>query len=353
MKRKHTHKIGITMGDPCGVGPEVTLKATAALKKSAEPINIILIGPRAVFAEAAKIIEIGLEDFCRGLNIIDTGDFDIREMSERRPAPEAGKAAVECILKGIEMARSGEIDALVTAPINKEAVRMAGYPYPGHTEMLAEKTGAGNVVMMMVGKDIRVSFVTIHVPLKEVFALISTEKILSAIKITADGLERLFGIPRARQRIAVCALNPHAGEGGLMGSEEKEIIRPAVERAGNTGINCSGPIASDVIFHRAAQGEYDAVVSLYHDQGAIPIKLLAFESGVNLTLGLPIIRTSPTHGTAFEIAGRGLAHHGSMLEAIRLANRLAISSTSSSSTSSSSGATKSSGRGKKPMSASL
>ncbi len=338
------------MGDPCGVGPEVALKATAALKKSAEPIKIIIIGSRAVFAETAKII--GLEDLCRGrgLHIIDTGDFDIKNMSERKPAPEAGKAAVECVLKGIEMALSGEIDALVTAPINKEAVRMAGYPYPGHTEMLAEKTGAGNVVMMMVGKDIRVSFTTIHVPLKEVFTLLSTEKILSAIKITADGLERLFGIPRAKQRVAVCALNPHAGEGGLMGSEEKEIIRPAVERAAKQeGINCSGPIASDVIFHRAVQGEYDAVVSLYHDQGSIPIKLLAFESGVNLTLGLPIIRTSPTHGTAFEIAGRGLAHHGSMLEAIRLANRLAISSTSSSS----SVATKTSDRGKKPMTASL
>ncbi|MCP4365060.1 MAG: 4-hydroxythreonine-4-phosphate dehydrogenase PdxA [Planctomycetes bacterium] len=355
MNKKRNHTIGITMGDPCGVGPEVALKATAALKKSAEPIKIIIIGSRAVFAETAKII--GLEDLCRGrgLNIIDTGDFDIKNMSERKPTPEAGKAAVECILKGIEMARSGEIDALVTAPISKEAVRMAGYPYPGHTEMLAERTGAGNVVMMMVGKELRVSFVTIHVPLKEVFTLISTEKILSAIKITADGLERLFGIPRAKQRIAVCALNPHAGEGGLMGSEENEIIRPAVECAANAGINCSGPIASDVIFHRAARGEYDAVVSLYHDQGSIPIKLLAFESGVNLTLGLPIIRTSPTHGTAFEIAGRGLAHHGSMLEAIRLANRLAISSTSSSSssTSSSSGATKSSDRGKEPMTASL
>ncbi|MEE9487238.1 MAG: 4-hydroxythreonine-4-phosphate dehydrogenase PdxA, partial [Candidatus Brocadiales bacterium] len=314
MKRKHNHTIGITMGDPCGVGPEVALKAVAARKKSAEPINIILIGSRAVFAEAAKII--GLEGFCRGLQTIDTGDFDIKNMSERRPTPEAGKAAVECVMKGIDMTLSGEIDALVTAPINKEAVRMAGYPYPGHTEMLEEKTGAGNAVMMMVCKDIRVSFVTIHVPLKEVFTLISTEKILSAIKITAVGLERLFGIPRAKQRIGVCALNPHAGEGGLMGLEEKNIIRPAVERAAKeAGINCSGPIASDVIFHRAAKGEYDAVVSLYHDQGAIPIKLLAFESGVNLTLGLPIIRTSPTHGTAFEIAGRGLAHHGSMLEA--------------------------------------
>lgn len=338
------------MGDPCGVGPEVVLKAGAALKKSAEPINIILIGSRAVFAEAAKII--GLEDFCRGLNIIDTGDFDIKNISERKPTPEAGKAAVECVMKGIDMTLSGEIDALVTAPISKEAVRMAGYPYPGHTEMLADKTGAGNAVMMMVGKDIRVSFVTTHVPLKEVFTLISTEKILSAIKTTADGLERLFGIPRAEQRIGVCALNPHAGEGGLMGLEEKNIIRPAVERAAKeAGINCNGPIASDVIFHRAVQGEYDAVVSLYHDQGAIPIKLLAFESGVNLTLGLPIIRTSPTHGTAFEIAGRGLAHHGSMLEAIRLANRLAISSTSSTSTSSV--AIKSSDRGKKPMTASL
>ncbi len=342
------------MGDPCGVGPEVTLKAVAALKKSAEPINIILIGSQAVFAETAGTI--GLEDFCRGrsrgLRIIDTGDFDVKKISERKPTPQAGKAAVECVMKGIDMALSGEIDALVTAPINKEAVRMAGYPYPGHTEILEERTGSERgVLMMMVGKDIRVSFVTIHVPLKEVFTLISTERILSAITLTAEGLERFFGIPKIKQKIGVCALNPHAGEGGLMGSEEKEIIRPAVERAVKDGINCSGPIASDVIFHRAVEGDYDAVISLYHDQGAIPIKLLAFESGVNLTLGIPIIRTSPTHGTAFEIAGRGLANHGSMLEAVRLANRLAVSSSSSSF--SSSAVKKSSHRGKKPMTASL
>ncbi|MFQ5863031.1 MAG: PdxA family protein, partial [Candidatus Brocadiales bacterium] len=214
--------------------------------------------------------------------------------------------------------------ALVTAPISKEAVRMAGYPYPGHTEMLKERTGSDRAVMMMLGpKNLRISFVTIHVALKDVVGLISTENIFSTIMVTANGLEQFFAIPRPQQRIGVCALNPHSGEGGWMGPEESEVILPALELARKEGVNCSGPIASDVIFHKAVEGEFDAVVSLYHDQGTIPIKLLAFDSGVNLTLGLPIVRTSPTHGTAFDIAGRGVANPGSMLEAIKVAGRLA------------------------------
>lgn len=318
------------MGDPCGIGPEVTLKAVDSLTKTSEPIDVVLIGSRAVFEETAGVIGIsleGLENRSKGVRVLNTGNFDVNKMHKRAPAPEAGRASVESIFKGIELALAGEIDALVTAPISKEAVRMAGYPYPGHTEMLKERTGSDRAVMMMVGpKNLRVSFVTIHVPLKEVPKLISTENILSTIMVTANSLEKLFDIPRLRQRIGVCALNPHSGEGGWMGPEEREIITPAVELAQREGVSCSGPIASDVIFHKAIEGEFDAVIALYHDQGTIPIKLLAFDSGVNLTLGLPIVRTSPTHGTAFEIAGKGIANPGSMLEAVRMAGRLAVTS---------------------------
>ena len=327
MAKQHSQTIGITMGDPCGVGPEVVLKAVDLLTKASEPIEVILIGSRAVFEEAARAIGIPFQELkgkSANVRILDTGDFNVKKMRKRVPTAEAGRVSVECILKGIELALSGEIDALVTAPISKEAVRMAGYSYPGHTEMLKERTGAKRVVMMMIGKNLRVSFVTIHVPLKDAVRQISAENIFSTIMVTVDGLEKFFAVPKSEQRIGVCALNPHSGEGGLMGSEENEIILPAVGRAIREGVNCSGPIASDVIFHRAMEGEFDAVISLYHDQGTIPIKLLAFDSGVNLTLGLPIVRTSPTHGTAFDIAGTGAANPGSMLEAIRVANRLAM-----------------------------
>ncbi len=206
---------------------------------------------------------------------------------------------------------------------------MAGHPYPGHTEILRERTGSEAAAMMMIGNGLRVSFVTVHTPLREVAWRINEENIFSTISATANSLEDFFAIPRSEQRICVCALNPHAGEGGLMGQEEGEIILPAVELAQREGINCGGPLPADVVFHRAVEGEFDAVVSMYHDQGTIPLKLLAFNSGVNLTLGLPIVRTSPTHGTAFDIAGRGVASHGSMLEAIRLANRLAVATKTS------------------------
>ncbi len=321
------------MGDPCGVGPEVTLKALAALAKDPEPIDVVLIGSAGVFEKVARDVGIspeGLKNDNVSVRVLDAGDpFDTAGIDTRKPTPEAGRASVECVFRGIEMALSGEIDALVTAPISKEAMHMAGHPYPGHTEILRERTGSETAAMMMVGNGLRVSFVTVHTPLREVAWRINEENIFSTISATADGLEEFFAVPRSEQRIGVCALNPHAGEGGLMGQEEGEIILPAVERAQREGINCGGPLPADVIFHRAVEGEFDAVVSMYHDQGTIPLKLLAFNSGVNLTLGLPIVRTSPTHGTAFDIAGRGVAGHGSMLEAIRLANKLAAATKTS------------------------
>jgi 4-hydroxythreonine-4-phosphate dehydrogenase len=321
-----TKVIGITMGDPCGVGPEVVLKALTQL-------SFTMPGPSRVNA-TYEFLVIGsgevLQRAAEGLNlkpawkerarVLDLANFDVSKMTQRQPNPEAGRASLEYILKGIELALKGEVGALVTGPISKEALHLAGYPYPGHTEILREKTDSPRVTMMMVVGEFRVSFVTIHVPLKEVSRLLSPEKILSTVKLTNKGLTEWFHIERPR--IGVCALNPHAGEGGCFGSEEGEIILPAIQAAQKGGINCSGPIPADVACHMAHEGELEAVVALYHDQGTIAIKLLGFFLGVNLTLGLPFIRTSPTHGTAFDIAGKGLAQPGSMLEAIRLATRL-------------------------------
>lgn len=311
--------IGITMGDPCGIGPEVVLKAMASKELSHEG-PLLIIGSEAVLRETAKGLKLPLEPEGRDVEVLDLDNFDLEGLGLRAPSKEAGKASLEYIFRGIDLALRGDIGALVTAPISKEAIRMAGYPYSGHTSILKELTGAPRAVMMMLGGNLRVSFVTIHIPLKEVPALINTEDILSAIRITTRGLRELFSI--SKPRLVVCALNPHAGEGGLMGSEEEEIVLPAVMQAQEEEINCVGPMASDVAFYKASQGEFDAVVSLYHDQGTIPIKLLAFQRGVNLTLGISIVRTSPTHGTAFDIAGKGIADPGSMLEAIKVAGHL-------------------------------
>ena len=311
-----TKLIGITMGDPCGVGPEVVLKSVTLLPSGYE---LLVIGCGEILERTAE--GLGLKpDWKHGVKVLDLVNFDARKMALRQPNPEAGRASFEYILKGIEMALKGELGALVTGPISKEALHLAGNPYPGHTEILREKTGVPKVVMMMVVGDFRVSFVSIHVPLKKVPGLLSQEKILETVKLTNKALTEWFHIEKPR--IGVCALNPHAGEGGCFGSEEGEIISPAISIAQQEGINCHGPIPADVASHKAREGELEAVVALYHDQGTIAIKLLGFFSGVNLTLGLPFIRTSPTHGTAFDIAGKGLAQPGSMLEAIRLAARL-------------------------------
>ncbi|HHT9155637.1 MAG: 4-hydroxythreonine-4-phosphate dehydrogenase PdxA [Planctomycetes bacterium] len=310
--------IGITMGDPCGVGPEVALKAISLLPPGHEPL---VIGSGEVLQRTAE--GLGLKpDWKERVKVLDLANFDPGKTPLREPNPEAGRASLEYVLKGIELALKGEIGALVTGPISKEALHLAGYPYPGHTEILKEKTGAPRVTMMMVVGDFRVSFVTIHVPLKEVPRLLSPERVLATIKLTHKGLKEWFHVERPR--IGVCALNPHAGEGGCFGSEEGEVILPAIRAAQEAGINCSGPIPADVACHKAHEGELEVVVALYHDQGTIAIKLLGFFSGVNLTLGLPIVRTSPTHGTAFDIAGKGLAQPGSMLEAIKLAARLKV-----------------------------
>jgi len=232
-----------------------------------------------------------------------------------------GAASAAFIVKAVRLAQLGCLDAIVTGPINKEAINLAGYDYPGHTEMLAALTKSKESGMMIMGGPLKIMFVTTHVAHRKLADALSPQRIAKAIRLAHKALREYFGI--RKPRIGVAALNPHAGEHGLFGNEEQRVIRPAVRQARARGINASDPLPADTLFGKAARGDYDGVVAMYHDQGLIPLKLLAFGRCVNLTIGLPIIRTSVDHGTAYDIAGRGVADPGSMVEAITLAARLA------------------------------
>lgn len=327
--------IAITMGCPVGIGPEIIVRALADkdIFKCCRPV---IIGDKHIMQRALRItgITLGLESL-KSINpreirtetayLLETSELDPAESCFGRPTPETGRAMVEYIEKATELAISGLIQAIVTSPINKAAMHMAGYNYPGHTELLAEKTGTVHYAMMLAGETLRVVPVTIHVALRDVPSRLTQDGIVRNIKVTFEGLRRHFGL-RA-PRLAVCALNPHAGEGGLFGDEEGRIIGPAVQEARALGIEASGPYSADTIFHRATMGDFDAVLAMYHDQALIPLKLLHFKDGVNITLGLPIIRTSVDHGTAYDLAGTGKADPSSLLAAIRLAARMHALST--------------------------
>lgn len=305
--------IGITMGDPGGVGPDVILKALSS-KDALPMVDFVIIGCKKVFCNIAENLGIQTPN---SVSFLDIDNISIQNASYHKPSPECGRASVEYILEGISLATKGKIDALVTAPISKEAIKVAGFKYAGHTELLKEKTNSESVVMLMIGRKLRVSFVTTHLAIKDVSHSINQESVFSTIRITNTGLKQYFNT--IRPRIAVCGLNPHCGDGNRFGSEERDIIIPAIKHAQEIGIDCIGPISSDIVFNKTIAGEFDVVIAHYHDQGTIPIKLYAFDSGVNVTLGTPIIRTSPTHGTAYDIAGRGIANPGSMIEAIKIA----------------------------------
>jgi 4-hydroxythreonine-4-phosphate dehydrogenase len=289
-------RIGVTTGDPAGIGPEIARKA-AADHDLAASCEIVLYGPHTDEA---------------------TGRF-----SRGRISAEAGRAAYEAVLAAVADARSAKIDAIATAPINKEAFAAAGLPWRGHTDLLAHLTGAREVAMMFYAESLRVILATVHIPLSEVPAALTRRTVESVITLAARELPR-FGFPAPR--LALAGLNPHAGEHGLMGREDVDVLAAAVEACRARGISIGGPFPADTIFVRAMRGEFDAVIACYHDQGLIPVKLVAFGKAVNVTLGLPIIRTSVDHGTAFDIAGRGTADPSSMIEAIRLAARLALGS---------------------------
>lgn len=285
-------RLGITVGDPAGIGPEIVERALAdpAVQAICEPVRY------GLSLEAARArVPLGAV------------------------SAEAGRLAYEAICEAVADARRGAIDAVVTAPINKDAFAQAGLPWPGHTELLAHLCDVPRVAMMFDSERLRVVLATIHVALADVPRLLTRERLRDIIRLTHASLPQ-FGI--ARPRIAVAGLNPHAGEHGLFGREEIDTLIPAVEAAQRDGIDVTGPIPGDTVFVRATRGEFDVVIACYHDQGLIPVKLVSFGESVNVTLGLPIIRTSVDHGTAFDIAGAGRADHGSLVAAIRLAARL-------------------------------
>lgn len=320
-------KLAITLGDPGGIGPEIAVKALTVVSRECLPI---VIGDSAVIEETVALIKVPLvvkkirnadEAFPSSglLWCIDPGS--LRTFRKGMPDRGNGAASVSCIRKGVELAMEKEVDGMVTSPVSKEALKLAGFPWPGHTEMLAEFTGTRDYAMMLVGEPLKVILVTIHTALRNVPGLITRESVLKTIRLAGKACDML-GIERPR--IAVAGLNPHAGESGILGTEEEEEIIPAIEGARKEGLIAEGPYPPDVIFHKAYKGNVDIVVCMYHDQGLIPLKMIAFDKGVNVTVGLPIIRTSPDHGTAYDIAWKGIADPSSMIEAIRLAMRLRL-----------------------------
>lgn len=332
MKKNKKSKllIGITMGDPCGIGPEIIVKSlkSPVIRKMA---NYVIVANEGVFNQVTRALKTPLryriishisetKDSKLPISLLPVGNLKSEFIRQKKATAEGGELSVQCVIRGINLAMSGHIDALVTAPICKEAIHLGGYGYPGHTEMLRIFSGSERVVMLMVGGKLRVAFATTHIAIKDVPQSITVESILGTIVITCNHLKQYFGI--RKPRIAVCGLNPHAGEGGIFGVEEREIIIPAIEKAKKRGIGCEGPVSADTVYYKALKGDYDVVVAIYHDQGAIPLKLHAFETGVNITLGIPFVRTSPDHGTAYDIAGKGIASPLSMMEAIKTAVRM-------------------------------
>jgi 4-hydroxythreonine-4-phosphate dehydrogenase len=319
--------VAVTMGDPTGVGPEVILKALAE-EEVWEACTPLVFGDVEVLKEWADFLSIpirvgewGSETWrSKTLQIVPVSNLPRKVRKPGRPSVASGEASYQYIRQAASAVFNGTAQALCTAPINKRFVHLAGHPYPGHTEMLAEWSRTKEFRMMLIGGTLRVVLVTIHVPLAQVATLLTEEAIFKTILLTHKSLTELFGV--AKPRIAVAAFNPHAGEDGSFGVEENRAIRPAVQESKKRGIRADGPLPADGLFARVNRWQYDAVVCMYHDQGLIPVKLLDFYGGVGLTLGLPIIRTSVDHGTANEIAGKGIASHSSMLAAILLAGKL-------------------------------
>jgi 4-hydroxythreonine-4-phosphate dehydrogenase len=325
--------LALTLGDPAGIGPDITLLAWAAWRR--ENLSpFVLIGDETVLAARAKALglsvpiaavdEAGIAPalFADALPVLPL-PVGIK-VEAGHPDQAAASAVTRSIELGVELVRHGKARALVTNPISKATLYGAGFPYPGHTEYLAALAGAEGAtphpVMMLASGPFRVVPVTIHIPLKDVPAALSQDLILTTIEIVAKDLARFFGIERPR--LAVSGLNPHAGEGGTIGREEIDIIAPAIEAARAKGIDATGPTPADTLFHDAARETYDAAICMYHDQALVPFKTLAFADGVNVTLGLPFVRTSPDHGTAFALAGTGKANPQSLIEALRLADAM-------------------------------
>lgn len=305
--------IGITTGDPAGIGPEVALKAVDAIEHN----NILLIGPLSVIDKERKSLGIA-----RIPEVVDVGDSV--EIPFGKPSRESGEIAYKTLIKAIKLLKENKITSLVTAPVSKEAISMAGYDFIGHTELLADAFKVQRYAMFFHSKKINIALVTRHIPLSMVSKELSIQRVYDTIKLTYEFLLRYWKVLQVRERavIGVLALNPHAGEGGNIGDEEERIILPAIKQARSEDIDVEGPLVPDTAYLTAVKRVrcgFDAFVAMYHDQGLIPLKLLEFERAVNITVGLPFIRTSPSHGTAYDIVGKGIADPHSMEEAIRLA----------------------------------
>ncbi|WP_238924115.1 4-hydroxythreonine-4-phosphate dehydrogenase PdxA [Achromobacter ruhlandii] len=315
--------VGITMGDAAGIGPEIVVKACAqglnapcvvygdagALRRAAAALGARL--------EIREITNVGQASGDAGrIEVVACGPALPPDLPHGKVSAAAGRAAYDYVCAAIDDAQAGRIRAIVTAPLNKQSMHEAGIDYPGHTEILAERSGTDDFAMMLANDELRVLLVTIHVALADVMARITPEAELTAMRL-ADRACRQMGI--ARPRVAVAGLNPHAGEGGKFGREDLDIIAPAIRQARDEGIDASGPWPGDTVFMRARRGEFDIVVAQYHDQGLIPVKYLGVDHGVNVTVGLPFVRTSVDHGTAFDIAGKGVADPASLIAAFDLA----------------------------------
>jgi 4-hydroxythreonine-4-phosphate dehydrogenase len=323
-------KVGITMGDPTGVGPEIIVKALS-MKEPFRACRPIIFGDRGVLSRAIQI-----QNLSATLEVIDKipedgylpgkifllpqSELKIASLPFGQPDRACGETMVKYIEEAVKLVMSGKLDAITTCPINKQAMNAAGHPFPGHTELLAHLVGAASVAMMFLGSRWKIVLVTTHLPLKDVSKWITANRVLSTLRLTEEGMRKYFGIPHPK--IAVLGLNPHCGEEGLLGEEEKREIFPAIAEAKSLGINVEGPFPSDSFFDLSRGFTFDVTVSMYHDQGLIPIKMFDFKEAVNFTLGLPFIRTSVGHGTAYNIAGKGLADPTNLVNAILTAANL-------------------------------
>ncbi len=325
-------KIAITMGDPAGVGPEIIVKMFKKedLYKYADVIVIgdlfpMLSAQRRISNKLAIKPVSHIDKLSTDRNVINLLDLKQLHMNDYcigEASAKAGKASFEYIKKAIELAMSKKVDAVVTAPINKHSLHMAGIKFPGHTEIFARFTKTKKYAMMLMGRDLKVILATIHTALKNVPKELSVSGLVSLMELADKSLSNDFGI--FGPITAVCGLNPHAGEAGAFGNEEERIIIPAIKKAKAKGVKVEGPYPADTIFHRVVKYKtHDAVIAMYHDQGLVPLKLLSFDTGVNVTLGLPIVRTSPDHGTAYDIAGTGKAGEGSIMAAFKTAIEIA------------------------------
>ena len=321
--------LALTMGDPCGIGPEIAAKAFHS-PKAHENMRPLLVGAEATMTRALETTGVPLTirtvssvseaRFTPGtIDLLPVSSLAPDEVAPGAPTARTGQAMIDAITRSVDLALCGECDAMVTGPIHKVAMKLAGSEFHGHTELIASRTRATEFAMMMAGDRLKVVLVTIHIPLQEVVRQLTPAKITDLISLTARSLTERFGVEKPR--IGVAGLNPHAGEEGLFGDEESRLIAPAVEAARTLHPECtiSEPLPPDTVFFKAAEGHYDAVVCMYHDQGLIPFKMVHFHDGVNTTLGLPIIRTSVDHGTAYDIAWKNIASEGSLLSAMHMA----------------------------------